>query len=76
MREQWWKEAVVYQIYPRSFYDSNNDGVGDINGIIQRGGGTEELQITGEAGFIILRGNMRIIRICIICIYSLKSSRI
>ena len=36
MREQWWKEAVVYQIYPRSFYDSNNDGVGDINGIIQK----------------------------------------
>ena len=142
MREEWWKEAVVYQIYPRSFYDSNNDGVGDINGIIQkldylkelgidviwlspvyqspnadngydisdyhtimkefgtmedfdglpkadlcriadiaiiisgRGGRMEELPITGEAGFIIQRGNMRLIRICIICIYFPKNSRI
>ncbi len=32
----WWKSGVVYQIYPRSFQDSNNDGVGDIQGIIQR----------------------------------------
>ncbi|HAH62287.1 MAG TPA: glucohydrolase, partial [Treponema sp.] len=29
----WWKEGVVYQIYPRSFCDSNNDGIGDLNGI-------------------------------------------
>lgn len=34
--EQWWKSSVVYQIYPRSFQDSNNDGIGDIPGIIQR----------------------------------------
>lgn len=34
--EKWWKKAVVYQIYPRSFQDSNHDGVGDIPGIIQR----------------------------------------
>ncbi len=34
--QRWWKEAVVYQIYPRSFYDSNNDGIGDINGIIKK----------------------------------------
>jgi oligo-1,6-glucosidase len=32
----WWKEAVVYQIYPRSFQDSNGDGVGDLKGIISK----------------------------------------
>ena len=36
MNRKWWKEAVAYQIYPMSFYDSNDDGVGDINGIIQK----------------------------------------
>ena len=36
MEKQWWKEAVVYQIYPRSFMDSNGDGIGDILGIISR----------------------------------------
>jgi alpha-glucosidase len=35
-KDNWWKHAVVYQIYPRSFYDANGDGVGDIRGIIHK----------------------------------------
>lgn len=35
LMSEWWKEAVVYQIYPRSFYDSNGDGFGDLQGIIK-----------------------------------------
>jgi oligo-1,6-glucosidase len=33
---EWWKKAVVYQIYPRSFYDTNGDGIGDLQGIIEK----------------------------------------
>ena len=36
MAEPWWKSAVLYQIYPRSFQDSNGDGIGDLRGIIKR----------------------------------------
>ncbi|MGB7474543.1 glycoside hydrolase family 13 protein [Trichococcus sp.] len=43
--DKWWKKAVVYQIYPRSFQDSNGDGIGDIQGIISRLDYLEELGI-------------------------------
>lgn len=36
MEKDWWKHSVVYQIYPKSFLDSNRDGIGDINGIIRK----------------------------------------
>src|SRR5271168_2760636 len=35
-RDPWWKHAVFYEIYPRSFQDSNGDGIGDLNGITSR----------------------------------------
>ncbi|WP_455055945.1 glycoside hydrolase family 13 protein [Merdimonas faecis] len=44
MERKWWKESVVYQIYPRSFKDSNGDGIGDLNGI------TEKLDYLKELG--------------------------
>ena len=44
-KDQWWKKAVIYQVYPRSFQDSNGDGIGDINGIIERLGYLEDLGI-------------------------------
>ena len=36
LERRWWKECVFYQIYPRSFQDSNGDGIGDLRGIIDR----------------------------------------
>src|ERR671933_2974065 len=36
MKQTWWKESVVYQIWPRSFKDSNGDGIGDLRGIIEK----------------------------------------
>ena len=35
-KKDWWKEAVIYQIYPKSFQDSNGDGIGDLPGILSR----------------------------------------
>lgn len=48
MNKAWWKEAVVYQIYPRSFMDSNGDGIGDLNGI------TEKLEYLKELGIDVI----------------------
>lgn len=45
MQKKWWKEAVVYQIYPRSFKDSNGDGIGDIKGITSKLDYLQELGI-------------------------------
>ncbi len=36
MDRKWWKESVMYQVYPRSFYDSNGDGIGDLRGILEK----------------------------------------
>lgn len=43
--KKWWKEAVFYQIYPRSFYDTNGDGIGDLRGIIEKLDYLQELGI-------------------------------
>lgn len=45
MEKKWWKESVVYQIYPRSFKDSNGDGIGDINGITEKMDYLQELGV-------------------------------
>ena len=47
-KRAWWKEAVIYQIYPRSFADSNGDGIGDLNGI------TEHLDYLSELGIDVI----------------------
>ena len=46
MNRNWWQKEVAYQIYPRSFSDSNNDGIGDLQGIIQKLDYLENLGIT------------------------------
>lgn len=46
MDKNWWQKEVVYQIYPKSFYDSNHDGIGDIQGIIQKLDYLQELGVT------------------------------
>ena len=44
--EKWWKEAIIYQIYPRSFYDTNGDGIGDLRGIIEKLDYLKDLGVT------------------------------
>lgn len=46
MKKQWWQEEVVYQIYPKSFYDSNHDGIGDLRGITEKLDYLEDLGVT------------------------------
>ncbi|MHC1685898.1 MAG: alpha-glucosidase [Clostridiaceae bacterium] len=46
MKEQWWQKEVIYQIYPKSFYDSNGDGIGDIKGINKKLEYLSELGVT------------------------------
>lgn len=46
MKKQWWQEEVIYQIYPKSFNDSNGDGIGDIQGIIEKLDYLRELGVT------------------------------
>jgi len=48
MKRTWWKESVIYQIYPRSFNDSNGDGIGDLKGI------TEKLDYLNELGIDVI----------------------
>ena len=45
MTRKWWHEKVAYQIYPKSFYDTNNDGIGDLQGIIQKLDYLKELNV-------------------------------
>ena len=47
-KRAWWKEAVIYQVYPRSFADSNGDGIGDINGV------TEHLPYLAKLGIDVI----------------------
>ncbi len=46
MEKKWWQKEIVYQIYPRSFQDSNNDGIGDLQGIVSRLDYLKDLGIT------------------------------
>ena len=57
MERFWWKEAVIYQIYWRSFQDSNGDGVGDLKGILSR---LDYLEKLGEPVLPVAAGGQRL----------------
>ena len=46
MEQKWWHNAVIYQVYPKSFKDSNGDGIGDLKGITSKLDYLETLGIT------------------------------
>jgi len=56
---QWWKDGVIYQIYPCSFADSNGDGVGDLQGIITHLDYLEELGVVLAMMFPIIAASTR-----------------
>ena len=60
MKKTWWKESVIYQIYPRSFMDSNGDGIGDLKGI------TSKLDYLKELGIDVIWLSCRFLR-CRFC---------
>ena len=60
MEKDWWKGKVAYQIYPKSFKDSNGDGVGDLEGI------TEKLDYLQDLGIDILSGYLLFTRVLLL----------
>src|SRR5258708_5279307 len=50
MSDAWWRNAVIYQIYPRSFYDRNSDGVGDLAGIVEKLDHVASIGVDGWSG--------------------------
>ena len=57
----WLNNSIVYEIYPQSFYDTNNDGIGDLQGIIQKLGYIilEEIHIIMNTGWILMKQEKR-----------------
>ena len=45
MERKWWQDKVAYQIYPKSFYDTNGDGIGDLPGIIEKQDNLKDLGV-------------------------------
>ena len=57
MLKKWWHNKVVYQIYPKSFNDHNNDGIGDILGIVDKLDYLKDLGYDKEAELIIIKSD-------------------